>query len=388
MRQNQEREKYLGLAVEFLKDLIAIPTVNPPGNEREAALYALRRMKEFGIEGEMQEVAEGRANVMFCLGNGPDTVILTGHLDVVPPGAGWTGSPFLAREEEGRIYGRGSCDMKAGLAAMMVSAIMMRKDLKPGVRIVLLFVADEEIDGTGTICFLEHCKPRARNAVIIGEPTENEINIAHRGVVRLRVLARGVSCHSGQPEEGVNAVQELSKVIVRLGGLHEQLQEIHHPLLPSPTLCVTRISGGTKDNVIPGECECVLDCRTIPGDSQEALMQKVNDCIAGTPGLSPGISFDVVPFIEVMPGMAEPEGEEIVLAKRAYEAVMGSPAVLRDFPACCDMSRFLAGGYKAFLCGPGSIGQAHTANEYVEVSQIWKSILIYNNFISLFSEKL
>lgn len=387
MKHNQDRETYHELAVEFLKDLIAIPTVNPPGNEKQAALYVLRRMKEFGIEGELQEVAEGRANVMFCLGGGPDTVILTGHLDVVPAGGGWTGNPFQAREQDGRIYGRGSCDMKAGIAAMMVTVIMMRDRLDPGMRLVLLFTADEEIDGTGTCLFLEQCKPWGRNAVIIGEPTENEINIAHRGVIRLRVLAHGLSCHSGQPEDGVNAVQELCKVVAELGKVHGQMQKIHHPFLPSPTLSVTRISGGTKDNVIPGECECVLDCRTIPGDSQGDLIRLVNDCITHTPGLNPGISFEIIPFIEVMPGMAEPDGEEIVLAQRAYEAVMGVPAVLKDFPACCDMSRFLADGYRAFLCGPGSIDQAHTANEYVEVDQIWQSVMIYNNFISIFPKK-
>ncbi|MEM1484331.1 M20 family metallopeptidase [Oscillospiraceae bacterium PP1C4] len=375
-------KEYRELAEAFLKDLVAIETVNPPGREARAALYVAQTLMRYDIETEVQTVAEGRANVIAAIGDSENLVILNGHLDVVPAGDGWDTDPFQPIVRDGRLYGRGSCDMKAGLAAMMATAIRVKQEnLLGNCRLVLAFTADEEVNGLGSKHFIKHFHFGKKNLVVIGEPTENQINIAHRGVVRLRVRATGRQCHSGQPQNGINAIGGLSHIIMELEKLHQERTQIKHPILPSPTMCCTMIQGGAKDNVIPGECECVLDCRTIPGDTAEKLRAQVLERISAMRGLDPEIQVEVTPFIEVLPGMAEPDSRVVQIARAAYHAAFGREPVLADFPACCDMSCFTAHGLETVLCGPGSIQQAHTANEYVVLDQLQDAIEFYTNLI-------
>ena len=165
----------------------ALPISNAPGNERPLAEYIADILKKEGFAVEVQKVAENRANVIASIGESERNLILNGHLDVVPSGSGWNTAPFRVTEKEGRFYGRGTCDMKGGLAAMMAAAIKVKRENTLGNKnLVLAFVADEEIHGTGTKYFAKHFKKGQQNIVVIGEPTQNEIHVAHRGVVRDR----------------------------------------------------------------------------------------------------------------------------------------------------------------------------------------------------------
>ena len=150
-------KEYGKMAVRLMKDMVKFDTSNAPGNERPLAEYIADILRQEGFEIEVQVVAENRANMIASFGQSDRNLILNGHLDVVPPGSGWNCAPFCVTEKEGRFYGRGTCDMKGGLAAMMAAAIKVKRENALGNKnLVLAFVADEEIDGTGTKYFAKH----------------------------------------------------------------------------------------------------------------------------------------------------------------------------------------------------------------------------------------
>lgn len=371
------------MAEGFLRDLVGIKSVNPPGNELEVAQYIQKALGKYGISGEIRTVDPNRANYVACVGRGEKKIILNGHLDVVPPGNGWDEDPFTPFVRGSKLYGRGSCDMKAGLAAMMAIAVRAKEEklMRKG-RLMLVFTADEEADGLGTKQFVKEFEDARENvAVIIGEPTENRICIAHRGVVRFRLKVTGRQCHSGQPQNGINAIVNLSRVIVAVEQIHTGLQKIRHRVLPPPTMCCTMVNGGVNNNIIPGTAECVVDCRTIPGLTADALRDRILRQVSEQGCLDPGAGITVLPFVEVAAGMADPESGVVKTAAAAYAEAFGRAPELVEFPACCDMSCFTENGLETIVFGPGSISQAHMANEFVDLDQIRDSLNFYAAYL-------
>ena len=374
-------KEYGQMAVRLMKDMVKFDTSNAPGNERPLAEYIADILRQEGFEIEVQVVAENRANMIASFGQSDRNLILNGHLDVVPPGSGWNCAPFCVTEKEGRFYGRGTCDMKGGLAAMMAAAIKVkRENTLKNKNLVLAFVADEEIDGTGTKYFAKHFKKGQQNIVVIGEPTQNEIHVAHRGVVRLRVGIYGKQCHSGRPCEGVNALTLLGRFLVEVEGWNRRKQKLIQPILPAPTVAATTAGGGIKDNVIPGYAEVVLDFRTVPGDTAEKLAEET-DTVLKRIFETENVSWTIEKYIDVAPGMTDTRAESVKIAQRAYGRLGWPEAEVTYFSACCDMSCFLAEGFDAILCGPGNLAQAHVADEYIEKQQLEDAVDFYENYI-------
>lgn len=374
-------KEYICMAEEYLIALVSANTVNEPGDEKPLAEYIAGILGQEGFCTEIQEVAPNRANVVAWTGASDKKIIMNGHLDVVPPGPGWSMHPFAATEKDGRFYGRGTCDMKGAIAAMMTAAIKVKREntLKNG-QLILTFVADEEINGLGTKYFVKKFEKGTTNWVIIGEPTENQIHIAHRGVVRLKIEIRGRQCHAGQPEKGLNALTLMSKFLVEINGLNLEKQKREQEILPAPTVAATTIHGGVNDNVIPGFCEATLDFRTVPGDTAEGLIQEVESILEAVCG-DTGASWTVRPFINVFPGITLPDKDVVRSAVRAYWSVKGTEPQITYFPACCDMSCFTAAGFETIICGPGSINQAHTADEFVDRKQLEQAVSLYEAII-------
>lgn len=369
------------MAVQLMEGLVKFDTSNAPGNERPLAEYIADILQKEGFSVEIQEVAENRANVVASMGVSDRSLILTGHLDVVPPGSGWKEEPFRVTEKEGRFYGRGTCDMKGGLAAMMAAAIKVKRENTLGNKnLVLAFVADEEIDGTGTKYFAKHFKKGRQNIVVIGEPTQNKIHVAHRGVVRLRVGIYGKQCHSGRPCEGVNALTLLGRFLVEVEGWNQRKQKLIQPILPPPTVAATTAAGGVKDNVIPGYAEAVLDFRTVPGDTAEKLAEETETLLKRI-FETENVSWTIEKYIDVAPGMTDPKAGSVKIAQQAYRRLGWPETEVTYFSACCDMSCFLAEGFDAILCGPGSLAQAHVADEYIERQQLEDAVDFYESYI-------
>lgn len=371
------KQEAFSLAIGFLKELIALETVNPPGNEWLAADYVARRLAEYGIAADVTEPVPGRANVVSrrTPGQGP-VVVLTGHLDVVPVGDGWQTPPFVGTERDGKIFGRGACDMKGGVAAMMAAAVWNAAQGMETRPFQLAFVFDEEIYGEGTRTFLKDFREEC--FAVIGEPTENQIHVAHRGAIRFRILVHGRSCHAGSPSSGVNAIENMARVIQAVQRVNEGLKQRKHPILPPPTLCATMIQAGTKDNIVPDLCELVVDGRPGVGDTVESLQKAIQSEIEAGGGLQQGATVEFVPYINVTAGSVETDSPIVRWAGDCYRSCFGQEPVVTCFPACCDLSQFTAAGHPAILYGPGSIAQAHTANEFVTLDQMQKAFTFYS----------
>ncbi len=370
------REEAWALCLTFLEQLISLNTVNPPGNEHLAAQYIAKALSGFGIACEVQPVAPGRENVIATAPGEGQPVILTGHLDVVPEGEGWSVPPFALTKREDRLYGRGACDMKGGVAAMMAAAVCAHREghARP---FQLAFVADEEIYGEGTRAAIRSGKLMQDGYVIIGEPTDGGIHIAHRGVVRFRVTLRGRACHAGAPQLGVNALSGLAQLIRAVDAVNEDLQSVLHPVLPSATMCCTLAHAGTKDNIVPGVCEAVIDCRPVPGDTPQRLEALVRRKIDSLGGMDQSMEMTFEPYVDVRAGSMAENARIVTWAKRQYERCFGKSARVESFPACCDLSQFTQAGFETILYGPGSLKQAHTADEFVEAVQMEQALAFY-----------
>ncbi|MGI5963754.1 MAG: M20 family metallopeptidase [Lawsonibacter sp.] len=373
--------RYYQLAEEFLKELVSYPTVN--GQEESLAEYIANTLKPYGFAVQIQPIAPGRSNVVAEYGQSENKVVFTGHLDVVPPGDGWKiQDPFALTEENGRLYGRGACDMKGGIASMMASAIQMVEQGEiQSCQLRLVFVVDEEVDGLGTQYYVAHEAPTDKTIVVIGEPTMLEACIAHRGVTRFKVVIHGRQCHSGLPHEGINAITQMAKFLLEVDRFDRERQSMDCGILPPPNMTATLLHSGVKENAVPGVSEVVLDCRTVPGETVESLRESIlnilHNLFDGTP-----VTYEVTDFINVTPSSTEEDGRVCTIMKDAFQAAFGQDMVVTYFKGCCDMSYFYKAGYtQTLLCGPGSMDQAHIVDEYIEIDQLHKAVDLYTEVI-------
>ena len=356
-----------------LLELVSIPSVNPPQDqgEEKAARYLARKLEELGAEAHVDQVSPGRANAVGILGGtqGP-TLVFNGHLDAVPADEGlWDTPPFQPEIKDGRIYGRGTTDMKGGIAAML-GAIKVVNDLGIPLRgrVVATFVCDEEAANLGTLDFLERY-PKADYA-IVGEPTGLVLAVAHRGVARFRIVVHGQAGHAGQPAYAVNAIELMNQVISALQAYHQSLQAKKHPLLPSPSCVVTMVQAGVKDNVIPDRAEIIIDRRMVPGETSEEVEKEVKEFIAEHARL-PEESFTMEKYIDLIPGEISASSPFLKSMEELHAAYFPEKEErVVGFTASCEQSLFLRAGIDTVVIGPGSIAQAHQVNEYVEIEEL------------------
>lgn len=366
---------------EILKALVAYDTTNPPGEEQALAEAIASALGKTGFAVETPSCGQGRASVIASLKRGyGKKLVFNGHLDVVPAGSGWKSDPFSAMEREGRIYGRGTADMKGGVAAMIAAALRLAG--QPGSfsgELVLNFVADEEITNLGTLS----CKKWWKDAdyVVIGEPTALDIEIAHRGTARFAITIEGRPCHSSMPWNGRNAIEKAADVILAIQKYNAVLAERKHPLLPSPTAAVTMIGGGEKDNIIPGFCTLCVDRRMIPGDTGDSVEQEIHEILQAAMGTgSDAYTYALKRYICLDAGSVDAASEIVSHAEAAFSKCFGHAAAVKDFPATCEQAIFTQNGVPAIIFGPGSIDQAHIADEYVDAGELEAAVSFYEAF--------
>lgn len=364
-----------------LLDSIRIESINPPkdSGEKKAAEFLAQKMRELGIHADVYEVACGRANavgIMSGSDTGP-TLVLNGHLDVV--GANpeyWDNPPFDPVIKNGRIYGRGAADMKGAIASMMGAAKLVQEAGIPlKGRLLLSFVCDEESKNLGTLDFLDRY-PDADYA-IIGEPSSLNLVTAHRGVARFRIGVGGKAGHAGEPENAVNAIYLMNGIISALKEYHETINKRKHKMLPSPTCAITGIKGGQTDNVIPDRCEITIDRRLIPGEDIKQVENELEEVIHEKAGIERDC-YTMERYIFVGPGELRPDSPFFCTIKNIYAGYFGVKDVeTHGFRATCEQSLFIDKGIDTVVFGPGSIGQAHQANEYVKIDELRKAAGFY-----------
>ncbi|NDL59570.1 ArgE/DapE family deacylase [Phytoactinopolyspora mesophila] len=375
--------------VDFTRDLVRIRSVHEAGHERaEEAVAALvaARMRDFGWEPEVVEVAPGRPNVVAVVegggGDGP-TLAFEGHTDVVTEGDldTWTVDPYGAQIRDGRLYGRGSADMKSGVAAMLYGVrALQQAGPFPG-RIKLCVLADEEGLMLGAKHFAASPAARDVDAAIICEPEEGEICVAAKGAIRLRVDFAGKMAHGAMPQHGRNPVAPAGSLLMALAEREHQWQSElgAHEHLGLPYVTPTVLEAGSPDqiNVIPARASVCVDIRTVPALDHAQVITEVAK-LAEAAGAPYGVTAEVS-VVDDRPAVEIDAADPVVTAlAQAHEAVTGEPARYGGVPGATDGTILTRdAGIPTVVYGPGGKWIAHQADEFVEVDDIIRCAHVY-----------
>jgi acetylornithine deacetylase/succinyl-diaminopimelate desuccinylase len=364
-----------------LARLVALRTENPPGREIEAAEFLADLFRQGGFSAEIDQYKSGRANVIAKLENGSGPVFaFNTHMDVVPAGEGWSGDPFRLRERDGKLFGRGACDAKGPLAAM-VEAMRLLKDERASWRGTLLgvFVGDEEVASEGAKIFAA-TRPKVDFAVI-GEPTSNSTVIAHKGSLRPWVRIHGVPAHSGTPDDGENAIYKAGRFVAMVeASHHDVIRNRTHPLVGGASLTITRVVAGTADNVLPDRCDLLLDRRMVPGEDENAVKAELLDLLARA-AAEAGVRAEIVEYKPTTGGATETAASHpVVIASLAASQRHGAKTTApQGFQGGCDLVHFRTMGAQGTVIGPGSLVLAHKPDEFVPIDEFLAASLIYRD---------
>lgn len=374
--------------IELTQALVRLPTfVGSDGQdvERPASELVAQVMRGFGWDVVVEDIATGRTNVVAVInGSGPGrTLMFEGHLDVVTPGDvdSWSFPPFSGEIVDGRLLGRGSADMKAGVAAMIHAARATELTGFHG-RIIVAALADEE----GMMLGVKHLAASELAAsgidgVIVCEPEGGEVCAVAKGALRLRIDLQGVMAHGAMPHQGRNPLPALGSLLMGLSELERQVAESvgTHPHLGNFYLTPTVLTAGepSQINVIPASASVYLDVRTVPAVGHQGLLHLITrlaEQIADDAGL--GV---LVTVIDDRPPVDTPEDSPVVRALvQAHEAITGSSAVMGGVPGTTDGTILTRdAGLQTVVYGPGGKWIAHTKDEYVEVADIISCFAVY-----------
>ncbi len=383
--------------IPLLKEMVAIASVNPMGRHLTGPEFFETRLSDYleayfrreNIPQERVEVAPGRTNILArCDSPGSSiTVLLDAHQDTVPV-EGMVISPFEPREADGKIYGRGSCDIKGGGAAMLTAFTRLVKEQpKTRANVVLSLTVDEESTSLGINHLVGawskgkspyRLLPQKPDVAVVAEPTLLDVVVAHRGAIRWRIHTSGRACHSSRPQDGVNAIYRMAKVLDQLEQYAAQLpgSKPAHPLCGPATLSVGIIAGGISVNVVPDECVIDIDRRVIPGEKRETVMEDVRRFLADR--LDFPVTFGPA-FIDSPPmndDLNGPWSDKMLETLARCDGPKQKIGVAYGTHA----SRVAAAGVPAFVIGPGDIAQAHTKDEWVEIDQVRRAAEVYYQF--------
>jgi acetylornithine deacetylase len=363
-------------SVQYLRDYVAIPSVNPMGRsdlpaeivgEARLAAHLREQLRSMQIDAELvgtperpSVVAEVRA------GEGADTVLVASHIDTVPID-GMEIPPFDPAIEQGRLYGRGSCDTKAGMAALVAALehVTDRGVLRRNV--ILVGESDEELSSHGVADVLAWLGDRRPDWVLATEPTSLEIVHCHKGVVHVRLEARGRACHASDPDAGRNALVTLARATLVLEALSHSLGERPDALLGPATLSVGIAGGGHAPNIVPDHAFLVADRRVLPGEQLQDIRAEIEAALQRE-GLGEEVAIAAC-TLEKPPLGTALDHPSVSACSRALEAA--------ELPVTCtgaafgtDAGVFELAGLPGVVMGPGSIRRAHTSREYVELDEV------------------
>lgn len=363
---------------ELLQALVRVPSVNPSGDpgttetgEKRCAEFIADRLESIGARAELREVLPDRPNVLGRFPSdraGKPKLLLCPHTDTVSV-RGMTIEPFAAGRRDGRIYGRGACDTKGTIAAMLWALWELREEL-PNLAHEIWFagLVAEEAGNEGAAALAKDF-PDADFA-LVGEPTQCQIVHTHKGVTWARLTTRGRAVHSAAPERGENALYKMADVLRCIRDeLAVELRETEDPTLGYPTVNAGVITGGSKVNIVPDFCSLEMDLRTVPAQNRAGLLDGITSRLQH---VCPDLT---VELIRTHPPMyTSPEHPCVQALEAAGGRCVGAPWF-------CDGSVLTAAGIPAAAAGPGSIAQAHTADEWLDEKELHEGVEFYKRFL-------
>ncbi len=372
--------------VSLLREFVSIPSVNPMGRddlpaeivgERRYAEAVFGHLRRMGVDAAI--IGDGsRASVVgeVRVAGARDTLLVASHLDTVPVD-GMEISPFDPAVVEGRLFGRGACDTKAGMAALLdaTSRVLEAGSLKRN--LILVGESDEELGSLGVRDVLAHLGPRKPAWALATEPTSLRVVTHHKGIALLRLEARGVACHSSDPAQGRNAIGALARAVLVLESLGAKLATHADPVLGPGTLSVGRIGGGTALNIVPDHAWLFCDRRLLPGDTADSIRDETSAALsaAGLEEVSVTLSVVGKPALGTTRDSPAVQHCTRALAAEACDAAPGAVSFGTD------AGIFSAAGIPSVVFGPGSIREAHTAREFVPVAELEAASRIFRRIL-------
>ncbi|MGO8837272.1 MAG: M20 family metallopeptidase [Limisphaerales bacterium] len=365
----------------LLAELIALPSVNPAFLPARHPLAGEKRMADSlapvaaraGLEVEFQKVLPGRSNVIARLlprNKIRLTILLAPHLDTV----GADEPQFVPRRKNGRLHGRGACDTKGSVAAMLTALCELAGTPSRPLETAIVFAGliDEEHAQAGSRALV--AGGFKADLAIVGEPTRLQVVTAHKGSLWLQLETRGQAAHGATPQLGRNAVLEMARIVEALETDYAaHLRGRKHPLLGTGTVNVGMIRGGTQPNIVPDRCNITIDRRTLPGETETAVRREIAAWLRAKK-MSAKIS-----STKLAPALPLETNPKLPLVRQLLHSVGRARPVGVDF--FCDAAVLAAGGIPSAVFGPGDIAQAHTADEWISLDSLEQGKKLLLNFL-------
>jgi len=358
--------------VALTQELVRMDTVNPVSPERPCTERLAGLLEAGGFRVELHEFAPGRTSLLARLeaAGGGAPLCLAGHVDTVPMGkAPWSRDPLGGELADGRLYGRGSSDMKSGIAAMACAALEVARAGPRKAGLLVAFVAGEETGCQGSAHLARTADLGRAGALLVGEPTGNRPLVGHKGALWLRARTRGVTAHGSMPERGVNAIYRAARAALALEAWRFAVPD--DPLLGRPTLNVGTISGGLNVNSVPDEALLGIDVRTIPGQRHEAVRADLARALGPEVELSPIVDVESIHTDESHPWVRQ----VFEVAGRA----LGAPLPAAAAPYFTDAATLgpALGSPPTVILGPGELALAHQTDEWCDARKVEEATAIY-----------
>jgi acetylornithine deacetylase/succinyl-diaminopimelate desuccinylase family protein len=369
----------------LLSELVAIPSVNPMGRAVDGPEYFESKLTEY-LVGFLQDrnigfrrdpILPGRENILaeYRAPNSRRTLLFDVHQDTVPVD-GMTIDPFGAKIADGKLYGRGACDVKGGMAAMLMAFARLCHERPPGsASVILALTVDEEFTHLGSSRLAEI--KLDVDLAIVAEPTCLDLVTTHKGAIRWKIRSNGVACHSSTPQLGDNAIYRMADVLM---ALREHAAELAgsrpDPMLGPPSLSVGRIEGGQSVNVVPDWCEIEVDRRVIPGEEPDETICRVADFLRTRLGSIDRLEF--LPAWVKMPALQpNMRPEDLEIMSRVIARRTGNVPKTIGVPYGTDAGPLGQAGIPCVVFGPGDITQAHTKDEWIDLDQVGLAAELY-----------
>ena len=367
-------------AYELTRELLRFNTINPPGDERLCAEHLGKLLERHGFTAAYHAFAENRTSLVAKIGGNASKppICFTGHIDIVPLGnAPWQNDPFAGETDAGKLFGRGSNDMKSGVAAFVAAAIELAPLLKNSPGAVFVITAGEERGCEGA----DHLESLQRQfgalgtagAIVVGEPSSNYPFVGHKGAYWLTAKTHGVTAHGSMPELGVNAIYKAAKAVTKLE--HYEFTAPSHFMMGKPTMNVGMMHGGLNPNSVPDEASITIDIRTIPNQDHKELHRHLKQTLGSDVELTTMID---VPSVWTEPSHPWVQSVFEITAKYIAEKPQARTATYFTDAAAL---RKAYNSPPTVILGPGEAAMAHQTDEYCYVNRLEASVAIYRDIM-------
>lgn len=370
--------------IELSRELIAFNTVNPPGNELSCIQHLEKLLAGAGLETSLQRFAPGRANLIAKVGGADNRppLCFTGHVDTVPLGsAPWSVDPFAGDIIDGRMYGRGSTDMKCGVAAFVAAIANMAEQLEGSSGAILVITAGEEIGCEGAFQLARAGILGRAGAIVVAEPTSNVALVGHKGALWLRLTFKGVTAHGSMPHLGVNAAFKAARAITALENF--QFNVAPHPYLGSPTLNVGTVRAGLNVNSVPDLAEIGVDIRSIPGLDHSRIQEHLKAELGEEVSLETTVDVGAIWTDPASPWIKDVYG---IVGEVTGQNAGSEPQTAPYFTDASALTPAF-GNPPTIILGPGEAAKAHQTDEYCSVQRIREASTIYSRIAAQWATK-